>query len=67
MIWDEAQTFLESISSSNKLLSMDIVEYNPDFEKENKGVEIAERVLDSVFSKKNNFSFAEKKVQKPQK
>ena len=50
MLWHEAQKFLQDIANSGKLLSMDIVEYNPVYEQEDRGIKTTQKVLETVFS-----------------
>lgn len=55
LLWDEASDFLKIIADSNKLLSMDIVEYNPDFEQDDKGIQFTHKILEEIFPGKINF------------
>lgn len=52
---EDAYEILDSIISNNKIVkSMDIVEYNPLFDKENKTLEIARYILDKIITSKEN-------------
>lgn len=54
MFLDQAKEFLGTVALSNKMISMDMVEYNPLYESEGKGLALAQKILDSVFTQELN-------------
>lgn len=49
MTLDEAKALLRPLAESQKLIAMDMVEYNPRYEKEGRGLRTVQEILQSVF------------------